>query len=183
VDAAINKGLVPPELQNSYERNISRKDFCHLVVNLLTVKMGKSIYEILEINGKQYKLSELIAAFYDTDDEKVYCAYKLGIVNGRGNRIFDPDGYITREEAAVMLHRTAMVLGFTEPNGTPQYFNDSDKFSSWAINGIFFASSATDRTNGNRVMGGTGNGNFSPKGYYTRQQAYITMIRLYNAMD
>ena len=179
VEAAINKQLVPKDMQNLYAQNINRKDFCYLVTNLITIKTGKNINEILVSNGKTLDYS----IFSDTNDSTILAANALGIVNGKGNNKFDPNGYITRQEAAVMLQRTANVLGFIVPNGPSVDFADKSAFSSWAVNGIAFASAATDKTNGNKVMGGTGNNNFTPQGTYTRQQAFITMIRLFNALD
>jgi len=179
VEAAINKRLVPEYMQKKYTQNINRNDFCYLVINLITVKTGRNINEILAAKGKNLDYS----AFSDTSDPTVLAAYALGIVNGKGSNRFDPDGYITRQEAAVMLQRTANVLGFTVSDGPSVDFADKNEFAGWAVNGIAFASAATDKTNGNKVMGGTGNGRFSPHGTYTRQQAFITMIRLYNAMN
>lgn len=41
----------------------------------------------------------------------VGAAHAYGVVNGRTKRVFDPDGTITRQEAAVMLARTARLCG------------------------------------------------------------------------
>ena len=41
-----------------------------------------------------------------------------------------------------------------------------------------FTSGLVDPTTGDRVMGGTGDGDFSPLATYTREQAYLTALRL-----
>lgn len=103
-------------------------------------------------------------------------------MGGKGNGLFDSEDSITRQEAAVMLQRTAKVLGFTLETSEKVEFADSSEFESWAVDGIAFVSSAVDVENGTKVMGGTGNNMFSPDDTYTRQQAFITVKRLFNAM-
>lgn len=46
---------------------------------------------------------------------------------------------------------------------------------------IAFVSSLKDKNN-NAIMGGIGNGMFSPRGNYTREQSYVTILRLFNAI-
>ena len=74
-----------------------------------------------------------------------------------------------------MLSRTAGVLGLTA--GTGESFTDAGAIASWAVDGVAFTSGLTDST-GARVMGGTGNGAFSPTAFYTREQAVLTALRL-----
>ncbi len=78
-----------------------------------------------------------------------------------------------------MLMRTGKLLGMSA--GTSITFTDAGDFASWAKEGIAFVSSISDATNSRVVMGGTGGGKFSPKSSYTREQAYITVNRLFNA--
>jgi hypothetical protein len=179
IEMAINMKLIPQNLQKFYTQKISRKDFCYLATNLICVKTSKSLDEILEIHNK--KINPNI--FSDTKDSTVLAANALGIVNGKGNNKFDPGGDITRQEAAVMLQRTATVLGFSSPNASPITFADRSSFASWAKDGIGFTSAIMDKTSGNRMMGGTGNNRFSPYDTYSRQEAFITMLRLFNALD
>jgi hypothetical protein len=79
-----------------------------------------------------------------------------------------------------MLANTAAVLGIAS-NAAPVAFADAGSFSSWAVEAIAFVSSTVDKVSGKPVMGGVGEGLFSPRGTYTRQQAFITMLRLYRA--
>lgn len=55
---------------------------------------------------KQDENGEYIPYFKDIDHPDVNFAYAYGIVQGRGDGIFDPYAPITREEAAVMLYNT-----------------------------------------------------------------------------
>jgi hypothetical protein len=176
VDSAVTAKLVPEALQIKYTSNITRDDFCRLIINLIAQKTGKSIDDVLTSKG----LTRSYGAFTDTSDRNVLAAYALGIVNGRGNGLFDPNAGITREEAAKMLRKAADVLAITA-TGTAPAFADAGSFSSWAADAIAFVASTADKTSGKTVMGGVGNSQFDPKGMYTYQQAYITMLRLNNA--
>ena len=176
VALAVEAGLVPDALQRGYTSNITRLDFCRLVITLIERKTGRSIDDVLASRG----LTLDYGAFTDTKDKNVLAAFALGIVSGRGGGIFDGAAGITREEAAKMLANTAAVLGIAS-NAAPVAFADAGSFSSWAVEAIAFVSSTVDKVSGKPVMGGVGEGLFSPRGTYTRQQAFITMLRLYRA--
>ncbi len=180
VDCAIAAGLVPEDMRRKYQDNITRADFCRLAANLIEVKTGMKVDVFMNTRGMSGRISDPIP-FTDTNDPVIIAASRLGIVYGVGNNRFDPSGIISRQDAAVMLQRTAMVLDFTEPQGIPQEFADSGRFSNYAVNAIAFVSMAEDTQTGYKIMGGTGNNNFSPLSPYTRQQAYATILRLYNA--
>lgn len=180
VDRAVVAGLVPEDMRKNYQDNITRAQFCRLAVNLIEVKTGMKIDVFMNTRGMAGRVSPPVN-FTDTADSNVLAASRLGIVKGIGNNKFDPSGKITRQDAAVMLLQTAKVLDFV-PTGTPKTFADRSKFSDYAINAIAFVSMAADKESGIKVMAGTGNNIFSPRDNYTRQQAYITMLRLFNAM-
>jgi hypothetical protein len=107
-------------------------------------------------------------------------ANTLGIVGGKGNGIFDPDGSITRQEAAVILTRTAKVLGI-QVSSTGAEFEEAKDIASWAKEAVDVVTSTVDKTNNSTIMGSTGDNKFSPLASYTRQQAIITAKRLFNA--
>ena len=160
--AAICGKLVPNDLQGTYTANITREEFCRLMVTLVEKKTGKA-------------LPAPAAPFTDTQSPAVAAAYKAGIVKGASVTNFDPNGSITRQEAAVMLSRTAGLLGLAA--GTGETFADGGSIASWAADGVAFTSGLTDST-GAKVMGDTGNGAFSPLASYTREQAILTALRL-----
>ncbi len=168
VTKAINNKLVPAALQNKYKEKITRKDFCDLAISLVESKLGKSIDEILSSKG----LSISEKTFNDTTDKNILAAYALLIVKGKGDG-FDPNGYITRQEAAVMLANTAVALGI-DINSKEASFQDSSSIATWAKAAVNYVSSSN-------VMKGTNNG-FEAKANYTRQQAFITIFRLFEAI-
>lgn len=174
VKGALEDELILESMYKTMKNKITRKEFCYLVVNMLTKKYSKSIEEILE--EKSLTLNH--EAFVDTADDYILSANALGIVNGKENNCFDPDGYITRQEAATMLYRTAKVMGVTEPNSEKLVFTDEEKFANWGKDGIFFVSASLSNK-GMRVMGGVEDGKFDPAGFYTKEQSVLTIYRLF----
>lgn len=173
MDAAIQAALVPGDLQGAYRSNITREEFCRLMVILVERKTGMAASAYAQSKGKS-----ITDPFTDTDNADILAAHALGIVNGTSATTFNPGGSITRREAASMLARTAGVLDITTSKG--QSFHDESDIASWAREGVNFISGLTDPVTGNAVMGGTGNGNFSPLAPYTREQAYLTALRLFH---
>ena len=172
VDAARAEGLIPAELDSSYQANITREEFCHLMAQLLSAQTGKSVDQLLS----DFDLTPS-SAYADTSDKDILAMSALGIVKGVGNNRFSPAASITREEAAVMLARVTDRYADVEANGQPLAFADAAQISSWAKDAVDMVSSCI--VDGNRIMNGTGGNRFDPKGTYTREQSILTSLRLY----
>jgi hypothetical protein len=97
----------------------------------------------------------------------------LGIIHGRGEGIFDPFSSITREEAAAMLSQTLSAAGVEEPQLNTGYA-DQQLMSDWAKTAVSIVSE-------HKIMVGTGDNLFDPKGGYTREQALASFLRLLKA--
>jgi len=156
INAAIAAGLVPAHLQFRYTDAITRAEFTALVVALYENTQG-------EIHGR--------VSFIDTNDENVRKAAYIGVVAGVGNNRFDPNAELTREQAAVMLSRLADTIGQPLPREATS-FADEDSISPWAMD-------AVGRVQASGLMFGVGNHNFAPQGGFTREQAIVTMMRLF----
>ena len=172
VDAARDAGLIPSDLDSNYQTNITREEFCHLMTQLLATRTGKSVDELLSDAG-----IEPSEPYSDTRDEDILAMSALGIVNGVGNNRFDPNAFITREEAAVMLARVAAKFDGLQANSEPMVFTDQAQISLWAKEAVDVVSSCA--YNGNRIMNGTGENTFSSQDTYTREQSIMTSLRLY----
>ncbi len=159
---AMDQHLVPDSLQKDYALNITRAEFSKLIVKLLREKNIK-----IPTNSG--------VTFSDTNDPDVLAAAAAGIVLGSDGK-FNPNNYITRQEAATMLSRAADALGIT--SGEAVSFNDINTAADWAVDYIGKVSSIVSK-DGKRVMGGSDNC-FDPLGSYTRQQAILTVVRLAN---
>lgn len=169
VDEAIEKGIVPEELQRDYTKYIKRSEFCELCMNVLRLWSDK-----LHFN---YNVS-----FSDTNDKYVLECAELGIVNGKGDNKFAPDDPIKRQEAARMLYKAFFCspvddIHTLNSNNVrecciPHSFDDGGLIKSWARDEI---------THMYRygVMLGVSDNNYEPDGFYTREQAICTFLRLY----
>ena len=81
-----------------------------------------------------------------------------------------------------MLTRLGKIMNLHSPESVELSFSDADSISDWAYDAVAFVSSCMDPTNNKYVMGGTGGNRFSPKEPYTREQAFASFMRLYNAI-
>jgi len=164
VNAAIAANLVPQNLQSNYTQAITRAEFSALAVRLYETVRG-------EITGR--------VSFADTNDVNVQKMAYLEVVNGVGNNRFDPNGTLTRQQAAVMLTRLAAAMWHPFPFGSPRQhitFADIESVAPWAVEGV-------TRVNAAGIMGGVGENNFAPHLPYTREQSIVTMLRMFDMVN
>ena len=165
VTEALEYGIVPDFMKDDdLTKNITREEFCELAY--LTVN------EVSDSNSIVITYSDRETKFYDTDNKAVTAMKRMGIISGRTSTRFDPDGLITREEAAFILARMADVFDLTKFVNNDG-FKDRKEISSWAKESV-------NTVCGMNIMSGIGDGNFDPDGYYTKEQAISTMIRFIN---
>ena len=161
INLAIGEGIVPDSVMEDYGRDITREQFCEMIV--LTQE---------KISGK--KMEKGSGYFSDTQNPQVLKAVTLGIVKGFEDGTFRPDEFVKREEMATMIVR--MISGcdyFVNTNicGT-QVFFDSDDISEWAFKPMMFVYE-------NGIMQGIGNGFISPKTNTTCEQAIVLLYRVF----
>ncbi len=163
------KNLLPVHLQSHYQDNITRKDFVTLIVQLIKTKTGKDLDAIIKEKGLKPAPS-----FKDTTDDKdILNISTCNIINGVGEGRFDPDGLLTREQAAVILTNTAKFLGIDsklKDNSDPA-FEDDKEISTWAMEAVHYCTLFG-------IMGGTGDHLFSPQDYFSREMSIVTLVRL-----
>ena len=160
VQEAISSQYVPNELKSKYAAPITRKEFCALAAQFYEANMGTIT---------------ATASFTDTNDMSVKKMASIGIINGTGNGKFSPDKYLTRQEAATILDKLSTKMG-RELNNNNSGYHDSSKISTWAKDSV-------NRVVAAGIMNGTGNGNFSPLNYYTREQSISTIMRLSSGIE
>ncbi len=174
VNEAIFSGLVLPSLQSDYQSNITRAEFCSLIVTMIQHKTG--LYSTDLPNAYGIDLADV--PFSDAADGSYYdidIAYGLGIVNGFEDGTFRPSNPITRQEAAAMLRNAAAFFEFTANGQNIPDFSDKANIGAWAMPAVNFVAS-------HGIMGGVGDNKFSPQTYYTREQSIITSLRLFDAL-
>ena len=167
ISAAISEGLVPAALQNGYQKNITREEFCQLIGALLRKQMSDYDSQ-LYLTGVTYDQAR--TALTDTWDIDVINAYRFGIIDGVGGNRFDPNGSLTREQAAKILMGADKLIGERAANTPAIAFPDAGSISSWAKDCVDYVV-----TRG--IMNGSG-ANFEPQEMFTREQAIATIYRM-----
>lgn len=99
-------------------------------------------------------------------------AWSQGLVQGVGDSRFAPDRAITREEAAVMLRRWAILLGYDAflPDGVAAC-NDYADISPWADDSLYWATDAG-------ILDWSPGGRLNPAGSLTEEEVSAALTRL-----
>lgn len=116
--------------------------------------------------------------FSDVDPEAFYTSYiewaaNLGIVTGTGYNMFEPQGPVTREQAAVILMNLINTLGveFSEEDNFTVFFTDESQMSPWAFDSIYQVGNLG-------LISGREDGSFNPQGVITRAETSAMLVRL-----
>lgn len=175
IQSAYDNGLIPNAFCCAYRSNLTRAELARLSVTLLARGKDCTLDELI-FSKTGRTLDAFIAGypFPDTSDRYVLAAYALGIINGYSDGTFRPNGAVTRVEAAKMLTVTAKLAGISA-SGTAPAFSDGSTIAAWAKEYVTFVAAAG-------IMNGVGGGRFSPLSFYTREQAYLTMERIFCMM-
>lgn len=181
IEKAAACNLMIYELSDKYIQPITRLEFCQLIYRLIATEfnpntdsrqgIGMAMENVVLERGLSIGNEN---KFIDCLNTRVNTLVSMGIIQGVGDNIFAPDEYITREQAATILNRTAEFLGnktLINPSNNKIY-EDEENISDWAI-------SAVARMKGMNIMKGISEKEFAPKQTYTVEQAIATMLRLY----
>lgn len=164
VDKYLNLNLMPATMGGitDYTVDITRIQLCDMIERL--------------IEKKRYDNSGYdIDVFEDCDRSSANILNYLGIIKGTSETTFEPDRILTREEAAVIFTRLCEYTNayvYDQPYQIYRY-KDESEFAGWSKDAIYAMYEA-------KIMGGTGDNNFSPKGTYTIEQAIKTIYELYD---
>jgi hypothetical protein len=98
-------------------------------------------------------------------------ASEYGIIYGRGNNLFDPTAYITRQEAMAMIRRAAVITELADQGGNAAAgFSDFADVSGWA------AEDAAYNLNNGLIVGSYGL--IRPNDNITRAETATVVLRL-----
>jgi len=149
-----------------YKKPVTREKFCEMIYNMLDKSMT---VEWKKVSPNPFK---------DTVNEKVFSLYLEGIIEGKGGYTFAPDDFLTREEAATILIRTAQFMGIGMPENAydSKVYDDENSISDWAFASVHYC-----RKLG--AMIGTSETEFSPQDEYTTEQTIATILRLYEKSE
>ncbi len=164
IQKAGSYGLTVSGLTDQYNRPITRLQFVQLVMKQYAASGGTS-------DG-----SAALKPFSDSSDKAVAAAFSLGIIHGSGDGKFNPDGKLTRQEAAVILFREWNLLSSekNDPVIYPRVFSDSAQIADWAADSVRYMNQIG-------VLNGTNDGKINPTVNTTREQAMILVMRSYEA--
>lgn len=148
--------------------NISRAEFCELVMNLYMV-----------ITGKTPEVSEI--PFTDTDSDAVKMAYSLGVIDGKTETKFFPEDPVRRQEMAKIIMRT---LNSANKNTTitAQDINRLWRFTDFG-DADTWATEDLAKSVKYEVINGLSTDTLRPKGYATREQAIAIVNRAHNTFS
>lgn len=151
----------------SYNAPISREGFCYLIVSLMAQQQDisvDSIYNALTDTQKN-------ASFDDVTEENKYIsiAKKYELINGIGDRSFNPLTEITRQEAAVILYN--YINKFSSQHlvlydGVPPAIEDHVEIAEWAEEAVDYMSAIG-------LLPLDQNGNFDPLQELTVENAIL----------
>ena len=171
ISEALAQNLIPQQLNSAYQNNITREEFCVLSAHFLEVKTGQSVEALLRKCNISYD-----TIFSDTNNPSVTAMSALDVVSGIGNGQFSPSNGITREQAAMMLWNICQLYDSVHPNLPTNIFSDQSEITSWARDSVAAITACT--TGDREIMGSTSNNQFSPHKMYSREQAFLTILRL-----
>lgn len=166
IDFADSAGVIPEELKNRYTEDITRLEFTHLAITMISAMYDVSVEHLMENIDS--------SGFSDTDDIYVSIANSLGIISGTGDGKFSPDNKITRQEAAKILVSTYAVCtnDYSPALNYTNSYADYDMISDWAKTYV-------DTVTAWSIMKGVSENTFAPLSPYTIEQGIVTFLRLY----
>ncbi|HHU05375.1 MAG TPA: polysaccharide deacetylase family protein [Clostridiales bacterium] len=169
MSAAIEAGLVPESMQKAYQEDVSRGAVANIIINLIEQASGMSIESLMAEKGVETDPG----AFTDTDDPAVLAANALGIIQGMGDRKFNPEGTLLRAQMAAIICRVANVLG-VDTGGYNHSF--SDIAGHWVEAEIGWPVHM-------KIIRGMSPTEFNPDGNLTTEQAIAIIYRTYAALS
>ncbi|MCH5210316.1 MAG: S-layer homology domain-containing protein [Oscillospiraceae bacterium] len=155
--------IVNEKILCDYNRDITREEFCELVVNT---------YEALGGNFLNIPIS---AHFSDTNNWDVLEAYAIGVVSGISETEFAPHEKITREQMAVMMNRLIELMNYAAEPTDLNVFNDFNQISSWATDSLSILA-------GSGIIKGISDAQIAPLQNVSREQAIVMIWRLYELL-
>lgn len=163
IQTARSLKILPNELDRFYTCIVNREDFCHLAYNLLN-------------HMEEIDISEQTHIFEDVNCPQVDALYAMGVISGYDNQSFMPNRSITREEAAIILKKITKHFQKLPLTDERNIYNDDCYIDNWAKDSVYVMQQLN-------IMTGTDNNNFSPHSNYTKEQAIVTIMRLYNILN
>lgn len=172
LEVLYDQNMVSPLMWKSYQGNLTRAEFAHLLVSLYRTIRGSNP----SATTNQKKFTDIQTHLLRDD---IIRAYNLKLINGTSDSTFSPDSPLTRQEAAKMLCSLLSVIeGVKVPTSVTSmsYYQDASQIASWAAPYVAYSYR-------NNIMTGTTSNTFSPKSNLTREQGLLIVARLVDKYD
>ncbi|MDX8367207.1 S-layer homology domain-containing protein [Cytobacillus sp. IB215665] len=173
INRGIELGIIPARLQSSYASPITREECAELLVNVILDKLKTVDGDIMWTKETILEKVTIDSPFEDTDLDHVNLAYIIGSLSDVSETKFDPDSYITRQQAAMMLMNTIHASNtFSYLSEEELGYSDLDEIAEWAV-------PAVNALKYLGIMNGSGD-KFVPGSNITREQAMATVMRIHD---
>ena len=125
INSMASKGIISGKSKDKFDpaSNITRAEFSSLVSRAL--KLDEE--SIKDSKFEDVKLDSWYA-------KSVMAMYENGLVSGKSDKTFDPEGNITREEISRIIGQVLQSKSYDKQDiNILDQFNDKDKISDWAL--------------------------------------------------
>lgn len=144
------------------------------------IAIGKAIdLRVLEEKTTKKTTSSIFKDVKRTAKDYNYlvAAVNKGVIFGTSSTTFDPEGFLTRQQAATILVRALGLEGKAPDPGYSTDYRDDHKISDYARDGVYVVSEL------GLMTGDTVTGNFNPKDRLTRAQSALIIIRFLEYLE
>ncbi len=183
--ALYSKGIMVPESYSRFGSDLltTRGEFATILIKALNVPLDAGPYysgnKLYPVNASFVDVNPLLnpeSGFYSY--EYIETAARAGIVRGMGQGEFNPDGLLTRQDAAAMIARAADYKTESDLDkaaaALQKMYADADKISNYSASYVLAVTKATIMS-GSDVGGSTV---FNPSSYLSRAEASAIAYRL-----
>jgi hypothetical protein len=161
IKEAISLGLIPDNMRNSYDKALTRQDFVDVYVPLLE-----------KLRGLNYPQSNMLLK--DTSSMNAKIAVENRIIAKFSGDLFIPDAALTREKASFYLYAGIKTLYPYEKSLTNVYFADVQTVEPVYLDSLFYWVEKG-------VYSKFSDGRVDPKRVMTRQEFYVSVLRIFKA--
>lgn len=181
-----NPSITPPKdditggWYESYIRELNRRG--------IMVGEGNGIFapnrkvtrgEFAQLISRSLKLPNGSASFKDLNDahptlrDGIIRTASVGIIQGRGNDIFDPNAPITRDEAAIITDRALQYKGIKGKEVNIPFTDQNQIYDKASVQRLYSLG----------IVKGNGNNEFVPKGTATRGESAAFLVNMLQVIE
>lgn len=146
------------------EQNITRGDFAYFLINTLGIRQSGKAEQFVDVDSSKHYADAILAG------------RSVGILNGSGNDMYEPEEPISRQDAMAIIARGMKylsMLGVSDTENRLAVFSDNGLIADYAREPI---AAMTEE----EIVKGNTDGTVNPLGNITRAEAAVIMHRIAN---